>query len=83
MVKIETLKINQTIVHDQGSSTLFSYDTPICTKEVDGSITLYKDWNYSNTTSKYRSMFLGEGLKDTRDKLVRGIYKLRSAYAKD
>jgi hypothetical protein len=81
MVKLTTLKVNQTIVHEDGKSTLFSYDTPICTKEVDGSITLYSDWDYSATTSKYRSQFLnGETTKQTLKKLMSGTYVLRRAY---
>jgi hypothetical protein len=77
MVKLTTLKINQTIVHDKGASTFFSYDTPICTKEADGSVTLYADWAYSPTTSKYRSQFLNG---ETRRKLLEGIYTLGRPY---
>lgn len=33
-------------------------------------------WNYSRTTSKYRSMFLGETTKDTQKKIDCGIYHL-------
>ena len=84
MVKLTTLKLNQTIVHEAGKSTLFSYDTPICTREADGSITLYTDWDYSTTTSKYRSIFLnGETTVQTRRKLLNNTYPLRRAYAKD
>ncbi len=84
MVKLTTLKLNQTVVHEDGKSTLFSYDTPICTREVDGSITLYTDWDYSATTSKYRKIFLnGETTAQTRSKLLNNTYKLRRAYAKN
>lgn len=81
MVKIETLKINQTIVHDGETSTFFSYDTPIATKEADGSVVLHTDWAYSVTTGKYRNQFLGEGIVETRKKLLSGEYILRQAYA--
>ena len=84
MVKIESIKTNQIIVHDKGVSTFFSYDTPICSREIDGTITLFTDWQYSVTTSKYRSIFLnGESTKDTANKLADGTYTLRRAYAKD
>ena len=84
MVKLTTLKINQTIVHDKGASTFFSYDTPICTREADGTITLYPDWAYSVTTSKYRKEFLnGETTAETKAKLLSGEYQLRRPYAKD
>jgi len=82
MVRLETLKINQTIVHDDTGSTFFSYDTPIATKHHDGSITLYTDWAYSVTTGKYRNQFLGEGIAETRKKLADFTYKLESPYEK-
>jgi hypothetical protein len=33
-------------------------------------------WNYSNTTSKYRRLFLGEGTKQTEAKIKSGEYVL-------
>lgn len=33
-------------------------------------------WNYSHTTSKYRSQFLGESTKDTEKKIKSGEYIL-------
>ena len=83
MVRITTLKINQTVVHDTEGDTFFSYDTPICTRHPDNSITLYPDWAYSPTTSKYRSQFLNESTAETRKKLMEGTYTLRRSYAKD
>jgi len=80
MVRIETLKVNQTIVYDEEGSTFFSYDTPICTIHSDNSVTLYPDWEYSKTTSKYRSEFLGESTKETTKKLAEGTYRLGCAY---
>lgn len=35
-----------------------------------------KYWNYSKTTSKYRSEFLGETTKETEAKIKNGEYKL-------
>ena len=81
MVKIETLKVNQVIVNDNENYTFFSYNTPIVTKLSTGEVVLHTDWNYSVTTSKYRNMFLGETIKETRAKLPEGTYTLRSAYA--
>ena len=34
-------------------------------------------WDYSRTTSKYRNMFLGEGIVETRKKIKSGEYKLK------
>jgi hypothetical protein len=33
-------------------------------------------WNYSVTTSKYRRIFLGEGTKETEEKIKAGEYFL-------
>jgi len=33
-------------------------------------------WNYSRTTSKYRSIFLGESTAETKAKINSGDYKL-------
>jgi hypothetical protein len=35
-----------------------------------------KYWNYSNTTSKYRALFLGETTKETETKIKDGTYTL-------
>jgi len=35
-----------------------------------------KYWNYSNTTGKYRNIFLGETIKDTKAKIKSGEYIL-------
>jgi hypothetical protein len=60
-----------------------SYDTIIC--KIDcfradvekRQIWLDKDkWNYSKTTSKYRSLFLGETTKETQKKIDSGEYIL-------
>ena len=33
-------------------------------------------WDYSQTTGKYRNIFLGEGIAETRKKIDSGEYKL-------
>lgn len=35
-------------------------------------------WNYSRTTSKYRSIFLGETTTVTKSKIKSGEYKLKN-----
>ena len=35
-------------------------------------------WNYSRTTSKHRSSFLGESTKETEKKIKQGIYILEN-----
>jgi len=83
MVKIKTIAPNHVVVTDSIGATLFSYNSPICTREYDGSIILYTDWKYSKTTSKYRSQFLnGETTKETQRKLDDNVYELRRPYDK-
>lgn len=67
---------NQFIIED-GLKTIFqSYNSIIAVKEK-GEVTLDKHrWDYSNTTGKYRNMFLGETKAETERKIKEGIYKL-------
>jgi len=82
MVKLKTLAPNQTIVYDDIGATLFSYDTPICSRDYSSKIILYPAWRYSATTSKYRSQFLnGETTRETQRKLDVNTYTLRNTYA--
>jgi hypothetical protein len=46
---------------------------------IDNSDQVWVDednWNYSNTTSKYRNQFLGESTEETMAKIRSGEYKL-------
>jgi len=71
---------NQFIITDDNGNTFFqSYKSVIVKKplEVWNKIELdQKYWNYSNTTGKYRNIFLNETIKDTRKKIKSGEYKL-------
>ena len=54
-----------------------SYGSLICMKDSKGRIFLDEDkWDYSRTTGKYRNMWLGEDIAETRKKIKLGIYKL-------
>lgn len=54
-----------------------SYDSIIAVRDLTGRIFLdEKYWNYSKTTSRYRSQFLGETTKETQAKIDNGTYKL-------
>lgn len=54
-----------------------SYQSMIAFKEYGGDITLDSNkWDYSVTTGKYRNIFLGEGIAETRKKIASGEYKL-------
>jgi len=71
---------NQFIVHTPEATFFQSYNSLIVkTTFEDGQRVTYLDeyyWNYSRTTAKYRSMFLGENTSETRKKIEQGIYKL-------
>jgi len=54
-----------------------SYDSMIAVKRDSGKIELDKKyWDYSKTTSKYLSLFLGEDKKTTEKKIESGEYIL-------
>jgi hypothetical protein len=54
-----------------------SYSTVIAKKNfATGEVTLDPNWNCSKTTSKYRSIFLGESSKETQKKIASGEYKM-------
>ena len=61
--------------------TFQSYDSIIAVRTVWEGVTEImldeKYWNYSKTTSKYRSHFLGESTKETEKKIKDGTYKLQ------
>lgn len=67
---------NQTIVSDGNQAVFYSYDKKIAVKESGQVLLDSKYWNFSKTTSKYRSQFLSEGTQATQEKIDGGIYKL-------
>ncbi len=69
----DAVKNHFTIVDNNGDRFFQSYDSVIV-KISKGKVTLGKHWKYSKTTSKYRSMFLGESTKETQAKLDSGEY---------
>jgi len=85
MVKVENItssrgnKVpNQFIFTDEiGNKYFQSYSSVIA--KINPLDQIYLDqkyWNYSNTTGKYRNIFLGETIKDTRAKIKSGEYIL-------
>lgn len=72
---------NQFIVTDDHKNIYFqSYNSMIVKKDYESDqVKIYLDqkyWNYSNTTGKYRNIFLNETIKDTRAKIKNGTYIL-------
>jgi hypothetical protein len=55
-----------------------SYQSIIVFKDNKGQVFLDDYyWDYSRTTGKYRNIFLGEGIVETRKKIKSGEYKLK------
>ena len=67
---------NQFILRDSGNEYLQSYNNIIVKKDINGNITLGQNWDYSNTTGKYRNLYLGETKKETEAKIKSGEYKI-------
>ena len=72
---------NQFIVTDDKQNEYFqSYNSMIVKKDYESEqVKIYLDqkyWNYSNTTGKYRNIFLNETIKDTKAKIKSGEYIL-------
>lgn len=77
-IKIEQFKAkNQFILTTENGVYFESYGSVIVFKPNNGKIQLDINlWDYSKTTSKYRSMFLGETTRVTQDKINYGEYEL-------
>jgi hypothetical protein len=70
---------NQFEIYTDEGKYFQSYKSIIAFKDNKGQVFLDDYyWNYSRTTSKYRNMFLNEGVNDTREKIKSGEYKLKN-----
>ena len=68
---------NQFLIID-GNKTYFQSYRSIIVKIENGQIMLDPVyWNYSRTTNKHRSSFLGESTKETQRKIKEGVYILQ------
>ena len=76
-MKIENLANNQIVINEGSKSTFNSYGVNVAQKN-DGIITLdSKYWDYSKTTTKYLSRFLGGVCKKEIEKGIKeGVYLL-------
>lgn len=64
---------NQYFITDGNKRIFQSYNSIIAIWE-NGKITLGRNWDYSQTTGRYRNQFLGEGIAETRKKIASGEY---------
>lgn len=71
---------NQFIIETPTFEVFQSYNSIIAIRNKQtGKVALDKEtWNYSNTTSKYRRDFLGEGIDETRRKVEAGEYSMEN-----
>lgn len=68
---------NQFIISHEGVRKFQSYRSMIASIDCDGNVTLDPIyWNYSRTTSKYLSLFLGSSTIETKKAIKNGTYKL-------
>ena len=69
---------NQLIIENDNGDRLFqSYNHIIAKIDVNGNTFLDMNfWDYSNTTGKYRNVFLNENNQMTKRKIKSGEYKL-------
>ena len=69
---------NQFIIRSEDGTVYFqSYNSIICKITQDHFVYLDEYyWNYSKTTSKYRSLFLNESTAETKSKIAAGRYML-------
>ncbi len=65
--------INQFLISGNNFTLFQSYNSPIALK-IDGKVYIFKDWDYSTTTGRYRNIFLHETKKETLKKLKSGEY---------
>jgi hypothetical protein len=64
---------NQFIIRGNGWILFQSYNSPIALIK-NGKTYIFRDWDYSRTTGKYRNEFLYESKAETLSKLKSGEY---------
>lgn len=73
--RVEHLNTNQTVVYFDNGSLFQSYDS-IIALNLNGKTYLGKNWDYSQTTGKYRNIYLGESKAETQKKIDSKEYKM-------
>ena len=66
--------LNQFLIIGDGYTLFQSYSSPIALVTVDGQVYIFRKWDYSKTTGKYRNLFLNETKKETEAKIKSGEY---------
>ena len=78
-MELEQLANNQFIIRTNNEVFLQSYDKIVLKIDIKGNVFLTHFWNYSKTTSKYTSIFLGLSSKDIKKRLDLNEYTLVDA----
>jgi len=69
------INANQFIIRWKDYALFQSYNSPIALIDYKNNTTyIFKDWDYSTTTGRYRNLFLRETKKETLAKLKSGEY---------
>lgn len=83
MVRVENMRSsngndvpNQFIIR-HGKSTYFQSYRTIIVKQTNGKTVLDPAYDCSATTMKYLNYFLGHNIKETRERIASGQYKVR------
>ena len=75
-MKLEQLANNQFIIRTNNEVFLQSYDKVVLKIDIKGNVYLTHFWNYSKTTSKYVTNFLGISSKEIKKRLDSNEYTL-------
>ena len=67
---------NQFLIVTENGRLFQSYQTKIAFIANDGTVTMNEVYDHSNTTGKYRNMFLGEDKKATDRAVKNGEYRV-------
>lgn len=67
--------VSENIGEIYGTDTLFSYGVPVARYQVNGFL-LGEKWDYSRTTAKHVSQFLGMTAKEIREKIKKGEFQV-------
>ena len=66
--------VNQFLIIGDDYTLFQSYSSPIAMLTTAGQVYIFRYWDYSKTTGKYRNLFLNETKKETEAKIKSGEY---------
>ena len=76
-VKISQFSTNHLTIESEYGVAFQSYDGVVAFEDYKtGKVYLGKHWDYSRTTMKYLSKWLGANAKEIRNRLETGVYTL-------